>query len=206
MFSYNNIKLEGPIRGSELSTEMIQNFPKTGAVYFWRRIIMPDPKAALTPEKFERWLMKSISKPYFRSKNLTLSTSKKQKGITIRKDFINFDSMEIGGGNISDKKQINLNKVDNKKKRINMIGLIDQITNQFGPVIYVGQTGSFQKRMFQHFADNSPLQSRLSDINMDINDTSVSYLSLPDANGQERELLEQILTYLLVSPLTMRAG
>jgi len=84
--------------------------------------------------------------------------------------------------------------------------LLSQIMGGFGPVLYVGETNSFSKRLKDHSMDNSPLKKRLDEIGLDINDTSVTLLPMESASEDDRKFLEQILTYLLMAPLTMRAG
>lgn len=207
MFYYNDVIQKGPFRGDIFINGEVEMLPKDAGVYFWRRSLPADPRAAIDESYFLKWLNKSISLPFLRAKGISLSTKIKQEGVTIRNDFINIESFEIGGGILSEKKKVDTTEItDTINKRSSLMNLLDDILFNFGPILYVGETDSIRTRIKEHINANSPLRLRLAELGLDIQSTTLNILLMPGSNGNERKLLEQILTHLLVSPLTFRAG
>jgi hypothetical protein len=206
MLNLSENKFKGPFRGNDLTKELVNTFPNTGGVYLWRRVTLPDPTAILNSDQFKKWIDKSISIPFFRSKNICLTDVTKINGLSVRNNFINFSSIEIGGGEITTKKNDDLEAMTTTHERSILMDMIDKASVQFGPVLYVGEAVSIRKRVFQHILEKSPFRCRLQEHGSDINETALNFISLPNASENERQVIEQILTYLFISPLSFRAG
>jgi hypothetical protein len=206
MFSFKDIRMKGPYRGSELVSDIIDNLPIEGGVYIWRRSLRADPQAAVNGDYFLSWIAKALTVPYVRSRDLKLGTVQEHGCVTIRNDLVNIDLFEVGGGKLTENKKESIASIDTPSKRSALMVFLEDTLKNFGPVLYVGQADSLRSRLNSHISENSTLRKRLEEINLNFEDTTVSLFVMNGASESERINLEYILTLLLVSPLTMRAG
>ncbi len=204
MFSFKDIIIKGPFRGDNLCEDY--DLPQESGVYMWRRALPASPEAVFDPNNFEKWLGAALAVPYVSAKDLTLTSRKDSDGLSMRNDFFRISGLEIGGERLSEKKKLDLGQLDTIKKRTSLMNFLETIMSNMGPVLYVGQAVGIGDRMEQHTSSNSLLQKRLADLGLSLADTAVIVFLMKGSNNYERTLLEQILTYLLISPLSMRAG
>lgn len=192
------------IRGSDITNEFLNNLSTSPGVYIWRRCIRLEPESILRMENFENWLAKALSASFVRTNKLTLSP--KFKNLSIRANFMRLEAFEIGGGVLSQSKVRALRDYGTIPTRLDLYHLLQITTEAFGPTLYVGETDCIRTRVKDHVSTNSPYRERLAELGLDLEDTILNYHEMPDSSQKERQLLEQILSHLLVAPLTRRAG
>jgi len=199
----------GPIQGSEMSSnDHIVNLPDNlPAVYLWKRCLRLEPECATDAERFKKWLTKAVSTPFLHTSSLRVGTSQGKERMSVRSDFVRLDSLTIGGGELTKTKLDELFEGTKSVSQVHLFYLrLQEMTLRFGPVLYVGETGCLKGRISDHLGSNSPFQVRLTALNLNIEDTAFCFFPMPQSSARERQLLEQILTHLLVAPLTYRPG
>jgi len=199
----------GPIQGSEISSyNQILNLPDNlPAVYLWKRCLRLEPECATDAERFKKWLTNAVSTPFLHASNLKIGTSHSKKQISVRSDFVRLDSLKIGGGELTKTKLDELFEGTKSVSQLQLLYLrLQDMSLRFGPVLYVGETSCLKGRISDHVGSNSPFRVRLATLNLGIEDTAFCFFPMPQSSTRERQLLEQILTHLLVAPLTYRPG
>jgi len=204
MFAFKDIITKGPFRGDSVSE--CSELSKVCGVYVWRRALPAIPGVVFEQENYEKWLETALAVPYVSAKNLTLLSHKDSDALSIRKDFLRISRLEIGGERLSNKKNLDLGQLNTVKKRTSFMNFLDKVMSNMGPVLYVGEADDIKTRMEDHATSNSPLQKRLADLGLTLAETTVIVFWMKGSSKDERTLLEQILTYLLISPLSFRAG
>lgn len=204
--SYGTFKWSKPIRGDQLSAERIDGLPDLPGLYMWRRAIMLSPECLFKSELFRDWILAAASVPLLKTDEL-LFAKPDGKMASIRPAFARTSQIVIGGGELSRKKLMTLSSIAlDSKTRGGLYDLIRETTDTFGPVLYVGEAASLKSRIGEHCKPGSPLQLRLRQHQLTIEDTTLVITPLPAASKEERQLAEQVLTHILVAPYTFRAG
>ncbi len=200
-------KWSKPYRGDIISGDEIDRIPNCPALYLWKRVLRRSPESALGSEQFNIWIEHSLSSPFFRSSEISLKTSKGVNQLTIRPHFIKFGMLEIGGGEISDRKIEDLASLEKKPEQIeNLYLLLHDAADSFGPVFYVGETDKLRNRVKMHININSSLQQRLNEIGLNLEDVAIRYVDMSEYSEAFRKVAEQILTHLFLAPYSFRAG
>jgi len=204
MFTFKDIKIKGPFRGDNVCE--CHDLPHGSGVYIWRRALPTSPEVVFDQNNFGKWLETALAVPYISAKDLTLSSQKGSDGLSIRNGFLRINRLEIGGERLSEKKNLDLGQLSTIKKRTSLMNFLETVMSNMGPVLYVGEADDIRTRMEDHTTSNSPLQKKLDDLGLSLGNTTVTVFLMKCSNKAERTLLEQILTYLLISPLSFRAG
>jgi hypothetical protein len=196
---------------SGIRLESLKNDEKLDApgIYIWRRIWPSKPRVAQDSNKFIKWIIGGVS-PIYKSGRVDVKKSDLKNKVTIRPKFLSIENLVIGGGKIRDKYQEKLKEMKFEERKV-FYNCIKGAGNQFGPVLYVGEASILRNRINDHLNKTSGFSERLSELGLDISqDVGCSYFILPkeykDDEHKRRLILEEILTYGLSTPLTMKPG
>jgi hypothetical protein len=193
--------------GCDLTSEYIaRKLPsKMPAVYLWRRGLQKKPECATDIEVFKKWLNNSLLVPYFKTQDLKISNLGAVN--SVRSGFIELGHISLGGGEISKNKEEELMSQFKIKGNLNKwYRRLRNTLEEFGPILYVGETDDIQRRVIEHSKGQTELLSRLDKVGLSIDEIIFLYFPLPSSSVEERTLFEQILTHLLIAPLTVRPG
>ena len=173
----------------------------------WHRTICLEPSAIKDIERFKRWIDNILAPYWIRADRLTPAYESGEDKLNVRTDLIEIESMKIGGGTLSALKQKTLEELSTEPQYlISLYNILQNSLDCYGPVIYVGQSEKIRTRVFDHISLNSPLRKRLKLLDLSIEDMAFRYFPMPDSKKSEREILEQLLSVLLVAPLSLRIG
>jgi hypothetical protein len=197
----------GPINGNLLLTTGGIQVPPVGGVYLWRRTARRDPEALRDAAGFAEWLERSISIPSARFSDFEGRAPVGAGRLTVRPGYVRFGYLEIGGGALSSVRSELLAQIaQNQEQRARLASLLRRAGDNFGPVMYVGESGSLRARAIAHASGETPLLARLGELGATLDELDFWCISLPDMSQEGRQLVEQTLTHFLGSPLVMRAG
>lgn len=206
---FQNTKWDGPHRGAHLSSDYFGGLldRNTPGVYLWRKVLRDDDSCIFSPEDFTKWILSGIGSPLFKTSRLRVESDKAEGRLTVRANFLSLQQLEVGGGELPDEKRNNLMKLaEFPEGASDLYSFFHSATHSFGPILYVGESDDLLGRFRQHLSEDSPLRTRLAELELDVPDTALFYCKLPGITKPERQLLESALTHLLVAPLTYRAG
>jgi hypothetical protein len=75
------------------------------------------------------------------------------------------------------------------------------------PVLYVGETRNFSQRALQHVSGTpSEVWQRLQSAGYQFSDVCFLPIPLPNFDDQERQMVERVLSHVLLAPFTEKAG
>lgn len=211
--TFSSTSWKGPIPSDPEA--VAQSVPATPGIYAWRRIIPRDDNALKSPEEAVRWITHAVQSPIFRGGPIDLTSgasddadSKRRR--RMRRGFATIESLQIGGGHLPDSKRSHLhNIVKNDRSREYLYRLLRESSDQYGPILYVGsatKTGGLRQRITQHVQERTSFAKRLKSAGIPLASMRVHVLPLPAVNATTIELLEALLTHLLLAPLSVRAG
>jgi hypothetical protein len=208
----NDIKimsLYGPL-DEDLIEDKVPDLP---GIYIWRAT--PFPPDTLDVDGFMDWIERLLEGPYLDSgpaKIVSPSVSR-----VVRDGMITFESVQFHGGrlNLKDTETLRDLVVD-RKFRMRVKKVITDLLKSHGSVVYVGQSDKLRVRIKEHLREGSSLERRLVALKLNIRlDMSISFAALPNlvdgvSEGSERKkeitILEQVVTRMLLSPLSIKAG
>lgn len=195
-------------RGDMLVSNVIPTLPPgVPAVYVWRRAVPRNPNVIESGESLGRWIANGMAGGFMKAARLVLARPSVDADLAVRRDFLRVDGLQIGGGRLSRDKLASLQAISSSPSdRLATFRIVQDGVERFGPILYVGQTECLRQRLTDHACGTSPLTSRLGDLGLELGDTIVYYLPMVQSSQAEREMIEQILTHILVAPLTYRPG
>jgi len=206
---FQNAKWDGPHRGAQLSGDYFGGLldKNTPGLYLWRKVLRDDDSCIYSPEDFVAWVSSGVGSPLFKTSRLRVESDKADGKLSVRANFLSLQQLEVGGGRLPDEKRINLMELAAcPEAASDLYSFFHSATHSFGPILYVGESDDLLSRFRQHLSEDSPLRTRLAELELDVPDTVLFYCKLPGTKKTERQLLESALTHLLVAPLTYRAG
>jgi hypothetical protein len=196
-----------PVRGDDIEQSLLPRLQQDFAcIYLWRRVLPLNDRCFLNQAAFEDYLKKHTSTHFLKSVGMVLGSARDEGEISIRPDFIRIREVQIGGGQITSAKVEELRALENLDARLEAFTFLQRAACQFGPILYLGETECLLTRLRNHVAKGSPLRVRLGELGLDIADTMFYCFGMDGTKKRVRQMYEQLLTHLLVAPLTFRAG
>ena len=166
-----------------------------------------DPECALDPDHFYSAIRDLVSVPFVRFPHLQLTTSTDQRRLSVRPGLVSVDTVTVGGGRLSPAKDSHLRDVaERNADRSYLYRVLRTTIRRFGPILYVGEAGNLRERIDAHLQSKTELLAHAFDLGMTIHDLLLYYLPLPQFDRSTRTLIEQLLTHILVAPLTKETG
>ncbi len=196
-----------PLRAAALDGASLRRIPAGPGVYLWLRGLPLKPDAVLDTTELEEFVRQATAKPLLQTKELQLGSPPEASEINIRPGLLRFAGVSIGGGSLSAfKLDALLSYATDFDRRLRLYSVLQDAASRYGPVLYVGETADLRARIRDHLRGKTALHDRLADLGLSNDDVLVSCAELPELEKKERQVLEQILTHILVAPLTHRAG
>lgn len=168
-----------------LRADNIETVPSAPGVYVWRKAASDkgflDAKMSDDPDKIRQWLLQRLGSGFARW------TSAELKAKGLRPGFISFENLSIGE---PDKRSLSksLSRLS-KSELVEICHILLLAGEQFGPVVYVGQTEDLRKRAREHIAGGSNLKTRLENSDYDFDDLTFSYLVIDSESDIQSELI-----------------
>lgn len=202
------MKWSDPIRGCDVLNLPNEMISCEAGIYVWKRHCHREVDALIDPEEFVSWCCSQTSPSFFKSPLVSIGRSVNDKKVFIRKGFLNMEALEVGSNKVLsqekfEKLQENSTSENFREKYVN---LMTESINEFGTVFYVGQASNLESRIRAHAKGATGLFDKLKNLGLSAETVAVKYLILEDFSKKQRELAEQMLTFSLFAPLTMRAG
>ena len=175
-------------------------------IYIWSRCLPRVPEVVTNREEFLPWLESALAAPFVRAPGVCIkSSSEGTKGaVTIRPNLVEFEAFRIGG-NVelsAAKRELLDTQIQSTKFRQDTYNLLQSCVLEFGPAFYVGEADCLRTRVSDHLGQNSSIRKRLNDAGIEMEEsTSLRFMRMDGATKEDRTLLEQILTHLLVLSL-----
>ena len=197
----------GPLTIDGLQATGLRQIPEAAGIYLWIRGLQLDPECAIKPTLFSAALEDVVRLPYIQSKRLHLRAASDARPTTMRNRLVHFSRFTIGGGRLSEAKKAHLQRIaNNRAERLALYRLLPDSIGRFGPVLYVGETQDLRNRIRTHMSGGTDFLGLARTTGIPQNHLILYYLPLPHFSDQTRTLVEQVLTHLLVAPLTRRPG
>jgi len=197
-----------PIRACD-----ILNLPETlidekPGIYVWRRNAHQEPEALISDKPFIEWCQNQIQPVFLKTPVINTPQSIKNNKVHLRSGFLKMKALEMGcNEELSVEKKESLQRVSKSpKSREEFSETISSAINYFGNVFYVGESSNLRVRILQHARGSTNLIENLEAVGISTNAVAVQFRILEGYSAKERRLVEQILTYSLFAPLTMRPG
>lgn len=177
--------------------------PSDPAVYVWMRDITPPASIRHSAVKMERWVLAVSEAPLSVEGPLDIS------------HYARILSMEFGGGSLPSLKKDTLSKLCSQPKgRLLLTAVLQELTNM-APALYVGETDSLARRVWEHISGATDFSHRLEEIpDWEWGRLSLRYICLPkppsvtdtDMPKQVRTLLETIVSRVSLGVSVKRVG
>ncbi len=197
----------GPVEGHRLGGAIGVQIPAAPGIYIWRRGIVSRPDAVATKRDLMDWIQNAVGRPYAILPELSVQRDPSAAEVGIRSGFLKISNVVVGGEDLSALKEQALQDLCGQDEaRCAVYYTIYEGASLFGPVLYVGETDDLSERVAKHVSGASHLLVRIQSLGLTVDDLHLYYAVLEGWTPSQRQLLEQILTYVLVSPLVKRAG
>ena len=197
----------GPFTVDGLQAAALRQVPVVEGVYLWVRGLQLDPECAIDPTLFAATIEAMVRLPYIQSNELQLRTIPNARRITIRHRLVNLGDLTVGGGRLSQAKSEHLQRVSAKPdERLTLFRLLTESIGRFGPVLYVGEAQDLRQRIRSHITAGTQLLELARTTGIAQEHLLLYCLPLPNLSEQTRTLVEQVITHILVAPLTRRPG
>lgn len=199
---------QGPFSGRDIDRPFLEGRLGKGVpgVYLWRRVQRQDPDCLVSSEDFLRWINRGVQAPLLITDGLRLSSDKRKGALSVRANFLETSHFSIGGGTLTETKVAQLEDLDDNMRMFFYNRLIEA-TYTFGPVMYVGESDCLLTRFSQHVTGSSALNERLYTLGLSLTDVALFFCTDSTlAEKATRTLFESMLTHMLGTPLTFRAG
>ena len=166
-----------------------------------------DPECAIDGDRFYAAVRDRVSVPFVRFPHLQLSHSRHRRQLSVRPGLVTADAVTIGGGSLSPAKDSHLREIaDHDAHRSYFYHVLRATIRRFGPILYVGEASNLRERIDGHLQSKTELLESAHGLGMTIDDLLLYCLPLPQFDRLTRTLIEQLLTHILVAPLTKRPG
>lgn len=196
---------KGPFRGKDLAASPAQ-LPDVPCVYLWRRGLSLGTQAAASPEGLLESMQELLKVPLISTGAFKFRPSERHTA-QLRSNLLHFSGLAVGGGGLSPAKEDEWRDLLNHPpNRRTLFGFLDRTLASFGPVVYVGETEDLRVRLSHHMERGSPLRNRLHHLGIEVEDCHLWFVPLGHLNRAKRQAFEQLVTELLIAPLTHRAG
>ena len=196
---------KGPFRGKDLAASPAQ-LPSVPAVYLWRRGLSLGTDVATSSDGLLQSMRKLLQVPLISVGAFNFRPSERHPA-QLRSNLLHFAGLAVGGGGLSPGKEDEWRDLlDHAPNRRALFAFLDRTLATFGPVVYVGETEDLRGRLSDHLERQSPLQKRLRHLGIALEDCHLWHVTLGDLDRAKRQAFEQLVTELLIAPLTHRAG
>ena len=197
----------GPVSADYLRNRGLPRVPCTPGVYLWIRGFQLDPECAVNPALFSETVEALLTVPFVRSQRIELRTDERHKRVTIRSGLIRLGELTIGGGQLTAAKRTHLAELaTSDRDRLTLFQVLQESVAQFGPVLYVGQASDLRQRVHTHVTSGTDLLDLARTAGIESDHLLLYCLPLPNQPVETRTLVEQLLTHILIAPLTYRPG
>ena len=192
----------GPYSTARLDVDSAEELPATPGIYIWRRIFVLPEIDDHSLDEVGKFFADQASHPVavFNSTRIAAAGGP----TTVRSNYLLMQRISVGAGVVEAEDL----RPDSIQEALWLSGVAaSAMREQFGPVLYVGQSKDLRQRIQQHLAGASGLLSRLSDCGLSFKDVALYYYETPEGTSDEARLrLEKLLTHLTGAPLTRRPG
>ncbi len=192
----------GPYSTARLEADSAEEIPATSGVYIWRRIFVPPEIEGRSLDELGKAFAAQACLPVavFDSTRVAPSGS----STTVRSNYLLMQRVSVGAGAVDDDV---LRPASTQEASWLSEVASSGMTQQFGPVLYVGQSKDLRQRTQQHLSGASGLRRRLTDCGLTFKDVVLYFYETPPETSDEARLrLEVLLTHLMGAPLTRRPG
>ena len=197
----------GPLSADRLRAASLARVPTAPGVYLWLRGFELEPECAVDPALFCKSIEDFLAVPLVRSTHVQLRTAEHQDRVTIRSGLIQFAEFTIGGGRLTPMKRTHLAATATRHHdRLMFYELLRHSVGRFGPVLYVGQASDLRHRVHTHVTSGTQLLDLAGRAGIAPAHLLLYCLPLPNQSVETRTLLEQLLTHILIAPLSYRPG
>lgn len=196
------------IRGCDVLSMPENMISEEGGLYIWRRHCHKDTDAIVSKDDFLAWCKNQIIPTYLKAPVVSTGRSSSSSSTFIRPGFLSMESIEVGSNRVlSEAKLATLKKGSSSNEfREEFVGIVTNAVNNFGSVFYVGESSNLRNRIHAHARGSTGLLDKLDSLGIDPEHIAVQYLELKGFSKANRQLAEQLLTFSLFAPLTMRPG
>ena len=196
-----------PVRIGELRDQSSSAVPCGSGIYIWRRSFRKDPEVIQDSDDLVAWIERIVAAPLYVGDSMVVKDDSDGGDRRTRSEFVRMSGLTVGSGKLSSEKIEILKKLSNsiswrRELYLSLVGA----TEKLGPVLYVGQAEDICGRVGDHVRGQTGFASRVGRLGIEFEDLVLQYAETPELEKQARELLEQILTHVLVAPLTIKAG
>lgn len=192
----------GPYSTARLEADYAEEIPATSGIYIWRRIfVLPDINE-YSLDEVGKFFADQASHPVAVFDLTRVAPA--GNSTTVRSNYLRMHQVSVGAGMVAAE--------DLRPASVDEANWISEIAasamrEQFGPVLYVGQSGDLRQRIQQHLAGASGLRRRLTECGLSFRDVALYFYETPtDASDEARLRLEVLLTHLTGAPFTRRPG
>ena len=182
-----------------------EQLPCTAAVYLWQLSCQPQTMDVTSAAGVKNWVTRLANAPMLEVGESRLAPIDNGKKV-IRSRFLTFSGVRIGGAKLTQDEIERLGGlVDSAEGRVKMLKLLE-LFGSVAPIVYVGQSKDLRARIRKHLSKGSSLSSRVESCGLFMENLTLRYVEVPDFKLADRRLLERIVTYICLAPLSMRAG
>lgn len=163
----------------------IDSVPQLPGIYIWRKAPSDDgffdAKQSGDPEKLKNWILTRLGS------NLANWQRAEMKAEGLRANFFSFEGLSIGSPC-----QASISK---SLSELSMAQLVDichiliEASENYGPVIYVGQSDNLRRRLGEHVGGYSKLKQRLDEADYGFDDLVFSYLVINVEGDMDSDLI-----------------
>lgn len=165
------------------------------------------PECVTEAKRFFTSVDDMVSFPYVHASNVHFRNDRKTRKMALRPSFVRLRGLTIGGGRLSPAKRTHLRTLsESDRDREFLFDLFTETIGHFGPVLYVGEANNLRRRINDHVAAGTDLIELANAAGMGPEHLVLYCLPLPKSTQPTRTLIEQVLTHILVAPLTRRPG
>lgn len=202
---FGGLAWKGPFRGKDLAASPAQ-LPRAPSVYLWRRGLSLSTDVTASPHRLLESMRALLEIPLISVGPFSFRPSG-QDLPQLRSNLLHFAGLAVGGGGLGAGKEGEwLELLAHAPNRRAFYRFLDGTLAIFGPVVYVGETEDLRGRLSDHLKQTSPLRERLRHLGIGLEHCHLWYVNLGDLDRAKRQAFEQLVTELLIAPLTHRAG
>jgi hypothetical protein len=198
----NQLQVFGPYFANTLGDDGSTEIPVRPGIYLWRRVFQEPPTTGTDANAALSWVKQRLEAPLARYQQLRISADADSSKLAIRSHFVTLGDLRVGAARLDTEE---LMPPDEQSRKM-LLRQVFQLSQIFGPILYVGEASNLRARIQQHLQGQTGLAERLQECGTSIDDLAVFYVPTDELPARDRQRLELLLTHLTGAPLSIKAG
>jgi hypothetical protein len=192
----------GPISHDVLLATEAAEVPCMPGIYIWRRVLRFDPIDHPSHESMEAWVRRQAELPIAVLPMLQIARNPDEPGTGIRPGYAVMRDLRIGAARLPMEGLL----PTETHARVDALTFLSEMTKEFGPALYVGESEDLQRRVREHVSGSTGFSRRVEESGLQMSDLVLSGVTMGSSSPAKRRQLEFLLTHLVGAPLTRKAG